>query len=414
MNKLFNSFYDGYINTKLPSKNNINIRSISTPEELLIHKNSFLNEDNYISNKIKNEIKKYNYCYEIKLNPSQSITSFYPYESNKYMPYITIYYLMKNKKEPSLKSISPQLRRICFISNLYSKHNSDSTPLKCWFCPTSNMKLLPQIPLSMPSSTPSSMPSSKPSSTPIILGPDNVNSGLSIPDIRHIKIWREEELNKVLTHELIHTYKLDKEIYNTNEVNDYIRTILNISPSNEINLNEAYTEGLTTILNTIFIMIDDKINNNINTQSQYKKYKSILNTELDFSINQIAKILHYNGYNNINELFIKPVKNINNMNNNHKKHKWKQNSNVLSYYLIKTALLNNLNDFIKFLKSTNCFTVTKQNIPQFKLLLNHSLRNKNFIKKVNTKMRNTNRNIHLRNTNTKLKQKSSLRMTFFG
>ena len=408
MNKLFNSFYDGYINTKLPSKNNINIRSISTPEELLIHKNSFLNEDNFISNKIKNEIKKYNYCYEIKINPSKSIISFYPYESNKYMPQITIYYLMKNKKEPSLKYISSQLRRICFISNIYSKHNSDSTPLKCWFCPTSNMKLLPQI------------SSSTPSSTPIILGPNNVNSGLSIPDIRHIKIWRKEELNKVLTHELIHTYKLDKAIYNTNEVNDYIRTILNISPSNEINVNEAYTEGLTTILNTIFIMIDDKINNNINTQSQYKKYKSILNTELDFSINQTAKILHYNGFNNINELFIKPVKNIkninniNNINNNHKKHKWKQNSNVLSYYLIKTALLNNLNDFIKFLKSTNCFKVTNQNIPQFKLLLNKSLRNKNFIKKVNTKMRNINTNTHLRNTNTKLKENSSLRMTFFG
>ena len=413
MNKLFNSFYDGYINTELPSKKNIHIKSIST-SELLIHKNSFLNEDNFISNKIKNEIKKYNYCYEIKINPSQSFTSFYPYESNKYMPHITIYYLMKNKKEPSLKSISPQLRRIFFISNLYSKHNSDSTPLKCWFCPTSNMKLLPQIPASTSRST-STL-------TPIILGPDNVNSGLSIPDIRHIKIWREEELNKVLTHELIHTYKLDKAIYNTNEVNDYIRTILNISPLYEINVNEAYTEGLTTILNTIFIMIDDKINN-INTQSQYKKYKSILNTELDLSINQKAKILHYNGYNNINELFIQPVKNINNMNNidninNNKQHKWKQKTNVLSYYLIKTALLNNLNDFIKFLKSTNCFKVTNQNIPQFKLLLNKSLRNKNFIKKVNTKMRNINRKTHLRNTNintnTKLKQKSSLRMTVFG
>ena len=404
MNKLFNSFYDGYINTELPSKKNIHIKSISTPE-LLIHKNSFLNEDNFISDEIKNEIKKYNYCYEIKINPSQSFTSFYPYESNKYMPHITIYYLMKNKKEPSLKSISPQLRRICFISNLYSKHNSDSTPLKCWFCPTSNIKLLPQMPASTSKSTSRSI------STPIILGPDNVNSGLSIPDIRHIKIWREEELNKVLTHELIHTYKLDKAIYNTNEVNDYIRTILNISPSNKINVNEAYTEGLTTILNTIFIMIDNKINNNINTQSQYKKYKSILNTELDFSINQTAKILHYNRYNNINELFIKPVKNINNINNNHKQHKWKQKSNVLSYYLIKTALLNNLNDFIKFLKSTNCFKVTNKNIPQFKLLLNQSLRNKNFIKKVNTKMRNINTN---RNTNIKLKQKSSLRMTFFG
>ena len=397
MKRLFNSFYDGYIHTSIPNINKISIKYISSPQ-LLVHKNTFLNEDSFISNEIKNEIKKCNYCYEIKLNPNESL-SFYPYKSNKYMPVITIYYLMKNKKQPSIKSISPQLRRICFISNLYSKHNSDSTPLKCWICPTSTKKRLPSIQTKNSISTQISTPT--PSS--IILGPNNVNSGLSIPDIGHIKIWREEELNKVLTHELIHIYKLDKALYETSEINNYIRTKLNISSSSDINVNEAYTEGLTTLLNTIFIMIDDKINNNINTQSQYKKYKSILNTELDFSLNQTAKILHYYGYKNINELFINRINNINNNT------QWKQNSNVLSYYIIKTALLYNLDDFIKFLQKTNRFKVEKQNISDFKILLDKSINNRDFIKQVNTYMKKYKKH----NTNEK-KQNSSLRMTVFG
>ncbi len=400
MKRLFNSFYDGYIHTSIPNMNKISIKYISSPQ-LSVCKNSFLNEDNFISNEIKNEIKKYNYCYEIKLNPSQSITSFYPYKSNKYMPEITIYYLMKNKKQPSIKSISPQLRRICFISNLYSKHNSDSTPLKCWICPTSTKKRLPSISTSTLTSTSIS--------ASIILGPNNVNSGLSIPDIGHIKIWREEELNKVITHELIHIYKLDKALYETSEINNYIRTKLNISSSSDINVNEAYTEGLTTLLNTLFIMIDDKINNNINTQSQYKKYKSILKTELDFSLNQTAKILNYNGYDNINELFINGINNINNVNSKYNNIQWKQNSNVLSYYIIKTALLYNLDDFIKFLQKTNRFKVEKNNISDFKILLDKSINNRNFIKKVNTYMKKYKK----LNTNEKI-QNSSLRMTIFG
>lgn len=382
---LFNTIYKGYKKILLPN-GAINIKKI----DILNHKNQFIQEDSFISNKIKNCIKKYDKCYQINISDNFNKLS-YPYESNKYMPKITVYYL-DNKLVKDIdikKKIKPSLNRIYFISNIYSKYSKDNTPLYCWLCPVKNKKLIPIN------------TQAKHLQSVEIIGPNNVNSGLSIPDLRHIKIWRDEELNKVLVHELIHSYKLDKSIYEYDNTNNHIRNNINIDKYTDINVNEAYTETLSVILNSIFILVDKekynskskrKTKRNTNTYS-YKQFQDILSDEIDFSLLQSAKVLKYNGYNNINELF--------DFNDNF----WKQKTNVLSYYIIKSALLFSLDDFIKFLKTTNRLIVDKSNINDFNKLLVRSLKNKKYIKQVNHYIKT------LKNKNI---EDTSLRMTVYG
>jgi len=123
-------------------------------------------------------------------------------------------------------------------------------------------------------------------------------------------IFRKEELLKVLTHELHHS--LEKMIdWDSN---------LNLNLSRKINLNEAYTEATTIIL---CIMLSDKPNEN------YKK-------ELLFSIFQSAKILYLSGI-TLDDLLGKTDCN---------KCIVEQNTSVVEYHILKSALIFDLNNFI--------------------------------------------------------------------
>jgi hypothetical protein len=407
MEDFFNTFYKGYNNTDIPNYT-INLLEYQEYER---QKNRVLSEDHYVSDPVKNKIKEFNNCYKIECL-SKLQKNFYPYTENSYMPCIEIYYFTKNKANKNninnIKiKINPLIRRIFFISNLYSKLSKDSTPLKCIICPTILKKKIP--------------------SNKIVLGPNNVNSGLSIPSHREIVIWREEELNKVLTHELIHTFKLDEMLYETNDIKKYIYNTLNISKNTEINPNEAYTEALTILLNTIFNIVDlnnknknnknnnNKNNNNKNNKNsyQYKKYVKQINDEIDFSIKQASKILIYNSYSSFDELISSKNNTINSNNKNKKNNnKWKQESNVLSYYILKIAILYNLNDFFKYLKTTDNLYINNTN--NFIRLLDKSLNNKDFINKINNTMINqeNKNNLYKRQMQSPL-SKNTLRMSYY-
>lgn len=389
MEQFFNTFYDGYNNTKEPNYKIIKLNN----EKFFKQKNRILTEDSFISNPIKNEIKKFNNCYKIECL-SKLQKDFYPYNSNKYMPCIEIYYFTKNK-EIQNKQIKAILLRLFFISNLYSKLSQDSTPVKCWICPTHLKKLMPK--------------NSNNRNKNKILGPNEVNSGLCIPSYREIILWRNEELNKVLIHELIHTFNLDEKLYETNNLKNYIYKTLNISRKTKINPNEAYTESLAIILNTIFNMVDEN-NNSMSTKDLYKKYTNQINTEIDFSINQASKILLYNGYTNINELFKSNNSNNKYINKKYQDIQWKQNTNVLSYYILKIAILNNSKKFINYLKDTNNLYIN--NSHNFIKILNKSLDNKAFINKINNRIKKIEKiknykNNNLNNSNITLRMSSN-------
>ena len=88
-------------------------------------------------------------------------------------------------------------------------------------------------------------------------------------------VFRKEELNKVLVHELIHYLALDLNDVPFPNFSDYF----NVAPNNIVLLNEAYTEIMAILINTI--IYSDK----------YDVVKDILNKELKYSMFQSAKIL---------------------------------------------------------------------------------------------------------------------------
>lgn len=149
-----------------------------------------------------------------------------------------------------------------------------------------------------------------------ILGPDEINSGYTIinppPILGEIFIYRKEELNKVLIHELLHSLHFDYNFYNLND-NNIFKTY-NLNDNKHINSSEAIVDKYAIIINCIY--------NSLNYN--YRIFKEMMYYEKEFNKIQIAKILKHYNYTNITDIY-----RINN------KHKFKQNTNLFSYFFLK-------------------------------------------------------------------------------
>ena len=208
------------------------------------------------------------------------------------------------------------------------------------------------------------------------LGPDNINSGLTLPG-HYIILFRKEEMIKVLFHELIHYLDLDMRNYQKELFFLYDKVNLK---ADIINPNEGYTEILALILLNIW-------------ESNYKNIKinnfleKKLNFELYWSFIQITKILKFFNYKSFDKLF--KNENI-----------FYQKTNVLSYFFFKTILLLNINSIFKDLTLDNLYI----NKSRFNIIKNNSdLKDlKEYI------------DIVYQEYDTNKFDKNTLRMTFFG
>ena len=208
------------------------------------------------------------------------------------------------------------------------------------------------------------------------LGPDNINSGLTLPGY-YIVLFRKEELIKVLIHELVHYLDLDMR----NDQQELLFLYKDINLKAEIiNPNEAYTE----ILAIIFLNIWEYNYKNIKI-NDFIKYK--LNIELYWSFIQITKILKFFNYDTFDDLFTK-------------KSLFHQKTNVLSYFFLKTILLLNINVILNDFSLNNIYF----NNNRLEIIKNKcDLRKlKKYIDKVYPKYDRSNFD------------KTTLRMTFYG
>jgi hypothetical protein len=156
-----------------------------------------------------------------------------------------------------------------------------------------------------------------------ILCSNNINSGSTLTG-SYINIWRSEELLKVLCHELIHFFDIDEYLYDDDEKNVLINKIKkNFNIKGRIIPFEAYTDSCAIIIHSIFVC--HRLSYSIN--DTYK----LLSLEICHSLFQAAKILNNFGITNIKD-----------------KKEIDQGTSVFSYYIIKSALLTSLNDFLKF------------------------------------------------------------------
>ena len=214
-----------------------------------------------------------------------------------------------------------------------------------------------------------------------IIGSREINSGLTSFGDNNITIFREEEMEKVLIHELIHLLNLDFNHIYIDSSN--IHRLCNINPKNKIILNESYTEIITILINSFINSFESS------KKLDYNLVKKMIYYEIKFNLTKISKILNYYGFVNTEQFFT-------NYNNN----LFQQKTSVFSYFIVKTSLLFSLDMFIIFLKdnSYSIFNINK-NKYHYLSIVEKGLSNPSFINTVNEFM------IHIFDNN--------MRMTLF-
>lgn len=159
-----------------------------------------------------------------------------------------------------------------------------------------------------------------------------------------IVIFRKEEWFKVFIHETFHNFGLDFSGMNTDYATKCVLNIFKVD--SEVNLYESYTECWAEIMNALFCsFLHSKDKNNI---EEFLTLSEIyINFERSYSFLQLVKTLNFMGL-DYSDLY---------SNNQRSKmlrdNLYKENTNVLAYYIIKTILINNYPSFLLWCKDNN-------------------------------------------------------------
>jgi hypothetical protein len=174
-----------------------------------------------------------------------------------------------------------------------------------------------------------------------------------------IVIFRKEEWLKVFIHETFHNFGLDFSTLNNNQTHECIHNIYKVKSS--INAYEAYTEFWAEIINALFCSYYDTPNNDINTFLSNCEF--YINFERIYSTFQLVKTLDFMGL-QYNDLYSNSKQS-----EIIRENLYKENTNVLAYYIIKTVLMNNYTGFLSWCKTNNLllldFKKTTGNQKQF-------------------------------------------------
>ena len=209
-----------------------------------------------------------------------------------------------------------------------------------------------------------------------ILNQNNANTGfcMSCPVDSEIVVFRKEEWFKVFIHETFHNFGLD---FSSMNVSLYNKKILQIFPVNsEVNLFESYTEFWGRIINASFCSFINMKNKN-DIEEFFINTKFFINLEKNFAIFQMIKILDFMGLSYI-DLYGKTL-----VSENIRKTRYKENTNILSYYVLTTILLNNYQDFLSWCDTNNTsllnFKKTPIHINNFCAFLEKKYKTKNML-----------------------------------
>jgi len=183
-----------------------------------------------------------------------------------------------------------------------------------------------------------------------IIKPEHANTAFTTSCKKHteINLFRKEEWFKVLIHETFHCSGMD---FSELEHSSSNKKVLTIFPVNsDVRLFETYCEMWAEIINVMFISYNknsniENLDENIN--KLVLKTEKLINTERIFSLFQCAKVLHFFGikYNNLyeNDLYSKKVRTS----------RYKEETQILSYYIIKSIYMFFVNDFIEWCVENN-------------------------------------------------------------
>jgi len=213
-----------------------------------------------------------------------------------------------------------------------------------------------------------------PESNISILDQNHVNTAFTYtcPVVSEIVVFRKEEWFKVLMHETFHNFALDFSDMNNNNCHNKILSIFPVE--SEVNLYEAYTEFWAEILNATFFSYFS-LHNKQNVQEFLETCEYFINFERTYSFFQLAKALRFMGL-VYKDLYL-PSSHI------ERKTLYKENSNVLAYYIIKTILLNNYQGFFEWCSKNNLsllqFKKTVGNLDQLCLFIERNYKTKSML-----------------------------------
>ena len=185
-----------------------------------------------------------------------------------------------------------------------------------------------------------------PNSNIFILDEINVNTAFTTtcPKDSEIVVFRKEEWFKVFIHETFHNFALDFSDMNNNEAHKCILDIFKVDSN--VNLYEAYTEFWAEIMNALFcsfLSLNDK--NDIDDFLSNAEF--FINFERTFSFFQLVKTLDFMG------LTYKDLYSDTERSRILRENLYKEKTNVLSYYIIKTVMINNYQGFLSWCKTNN-------------------------------------------------------------
>jgi len=228
-----------------------------------------------------------------------------------------------------------------------------------------------------------------PASNIHVLNQTNVNTAFTYtcPVNSEIVVFRKEEWFKVLMHESFHNFALDFSDMNTEECTRDILSIFKVS--SEVNLFEAYTECWAEIMNAVFcsyyfVREQHRVDVDIDDVGIIEEFLTncefFINFERTFKLFQMVKTLDFMG------LQYKDLYSNNSVSTSMRETLYKEDSNVLSYYIITTILINNYQDFLSWCNINNLsllhFKKTRTNITAFCQFIEQKYKTRGFLSSV--------------------------------
>ena len=210
----------------------------------------------------------------------------------------------------------------------------------------------------------------------------NANTAYTYPckENNELHIYREEEYFKVFIHETFHSFGLDFSSVNNSNSNAKILKLFNANC--DVRIFETYCETWGELINIMYITHNStKWYSNYNKwlDTLIKKTEDLVYTEIKFSMFQCAKVLNYYNISYIDFITNAPY-------NLSITEKYKDNTHVLSYYIIKSMFLFNLNEYITQCIAISGYTINfdkstkiKENIEQYCNIVNELYKNKQYM-----------------------------------
>jgi len=198
-----------------------------------------------------------------------------------------------------------------------------------------------------------------------------------------INLFRSEEWFKVLIHETFHNLGMD---FSEMDCSEADRAILQLFPiqKSEVRLFETYCEMWAEIINVIFVVFfstkSSQDDQNIINQIIIKKIETMLKIESAWSVFQCGKILDHYGltYQQLtdSESVVAKYK---------RKSQYKEETYILSYYVIKSVFMTHVDDFIEWCirpKKTVAFQKTPERIREYCGLVKQLYRSSTYLSRI--------------------------------